>query len=307
MAAAGYQDVWTRSADGLRLHARLYGERGGARLPVVCLPGLARSAVDFHALGTSLAGTGRAVLAVDYRGRGLSDRDPDPANYTVQVETADLLGLLAELAIVEAAVVGTSRGGLIAMGLAAQKPGLVRGLVLNDIGPVIELSGLMRIKSYVGRLAAPRDMQEGAAILRSVFEPQFPELGDEAWLAWAKATWDERDGTLMLGYDPALARTLDALDPETAIPDLWSLFEALAGIPLLAIRGAHSDLLSAETLAAMAERHPNLDSVTVAGQGHAPLLQSPDLLRRIGDFVEMVDALSRQSGTPPPGAPGGLS
>jgi pimeloyl-ACP methyl ester carboxylesterase len=304
MEGAGYQDVWTRSADGLRLHARLYGERGGAHLPVVCLPGLARSAIDFHALGTSLAGAGRAFLAVDYRGRGLSDRDPDPANYTVQVETADLLGLLAALEISEAAVVGTSRGGLIAMGLAALKPGLVRGLVLNDIGPVIELSGLMRIKSYVGRLPAPRDMQEGAAILRSVFEAQFPELGGEAWLAWAKATWDERDGILVLGYDPALARTLDALDPGTPIPDLWSLFDMLAEIPILAIRGAHSDLFSVETLAAMAERHPNLDSITVAGQGHAPLLQSPDLLRRIGDFVEMADALSRRSPTPPPGVPG---
>ena len=307
MEGAGYQDVWTQSADGLRLHARLYGERGGAQLPVVCLPGLARSAIDFHALAASLAGAGRTVLAVDYRGRGLSDRDPDPANYTVQVETADLLGLLAELEITEAAVVGTSRGGLIAMGLAALKPGLVRGLVLNDIGPVIELSGLMRIKSYVGRLPGPRDMQEGAAILRSDFEPQFPELGDEAWLAWAKATWDERDGILVLGYDPALARTLDALDPGTPIPDLWSLFDMLAEIPILAIRGAHSDLLSVETLAAMAERHPNLDSITVAGQGHAPLLQSPDLLRRIGDFVEMADALSRRSPTPPPGVPGGPS
>ena len=291
--AAGYRDVWTRSPDGLRLHARVYGELGRGRLPVLCLPGLARSAVDFDVLATSLAGAGRAVVCVDYRGRGLSDHDPDPANYTVPVETADLLALLSELAVTEAAVVGTSRGGLIAMGLAAHRPGLVRGLVLNDIGPVIELSGLMRIKSYVGKLAAPRDMDEGAAILRSVFAPQFPDLGEEAWLAWANATWEERDGALILGYDPALARTLDALDTETTLPDLWSLFEALAEIPVLAIRGAQSDLLSAETLAAMAARHPNLQAVTVPGQGHAPLLQSPDLLRRIGDFVESVDAVRR--------------
>jgi pimeloyl-ACP methyl ester carboxylesterase len=296
--AAGYRDVWTRSPDGLRLHARLYGELGSGRLPVLCLPGLARSAVDFHILAGSLASAGRAVVSVDYRGRGLSDRDPDPANYTVPVETADLLALVSELAITEAVVIGTSRGGLIAMALAAQQPGLIAGLVLNDIGPVIELSGLMRIKSYVGKLAAPRDMREGAAILRSVFEAQFPDLGEEAWLAWANATWEERGGSLILGYDPALARTLDALDAETALPDLWSLFDTLAEIPLLAIRGAHSDLLSAETLAAMADRHPNLQSITVTGQGHAPLLQSPDLLRHIGDFVESLDAVSRSPTLP---------
>jgi pimeloyl-ACP methyl ester carboxylesterase len=303
MQAAGYRDIWTRSPDGLRLHARLYGELGTRHLPVVCLPGLARSAVDFHHLATSLALDGRAVLAVDYRGRGLSDHDPDPTHYTVAVETADLLALLAEITITEAVVVGTSRGGLIGMGLAAQKPELVRGLVLNDIGPVIELSGLLRIKSYVGRLPAPHDLAEGAAILRSVFAAQFPDLGEEAWLAWAEATWEERDGALVLSYDPALAATLEALDAETQVPDLWPLFEALAEIPLLVIRGALSDLLSAETLAGMAERNPNLQTITVARQGHAPLLQSPDLVREIGDFVRGVDRSTEFSRAPGPNPP----
>lgn len=295
---APYRDVWTRSADGLRLHGRLYGDLGTERLPVVCLPGLARSAADFHALATSLAGQGRAVVAVDYRGRGLSDHDPDPAHYTVPVETADLLAFLSNLGVTKTAVIGTSRGGLIAMGLAAQQPGLIRGLVLNDIGPVIEIAGLLRIKGYVGRLAAPRDLAEGAAILRSVFAAQFPDLGDGAWLAWAGATWEERDGRLVLGYDPALARTLDALEAETALPDLWPLFDTLAEIPLLAIRGAYSDLLSAETLAAMGRRHPDLQAITVAGQGHAPLLRSPDLLRRIADFVDAIDAPGRAPAPP---------
>src|SRR4051812_11517142 len=289
MQPAGYGDIWTRSPEGLRLHARLYGELGTGRLPVLCLPGLARSAVDFHHLGMRFALEGRAVLAVDYRGRGLSDHDPDPTHYSVAIETTDLLTVLAELDITESVVVGTSRGGLIGMGLAAQKPELIRGLVLNDIGPVIELAGLLRIKSYVGKLAAPRDLTEGAAIMRSVFAAQFPDLTNEAWLAWAAATWEERDGTLVLGYDPALAATLDALDAETEVPDLWPLFEALGKIPLLVIRGALSDVLSAETLAGMAERNPNLQTITVAREGHAPLLQSPDLLRRMGDFVREVD------------------
>jgi pimeloyl-ACP methyl ester carboxylesterase len=303
MQAAGYRDIWTRSPDGLRLHARLYGEIGTGRLPVLCLPGLARSAVDFHHLATSLALDGRAVLAVDYRGRGLSDHDPDPTHYTVGVETADLLALLAELAITEAVVVGTSRGGLIGMGLAAQKPELIRGLVLNDIGPVIELSGLLRIESYIGKLPEPRDLNEGAAILRSVFAAQFPDLAEEAWLAWAGATWEERDGALVLGYDLALATTLDALDANTKVPDLWPLFEALSEIPLLVIRGALSDLLSAETLAGMAERNPNVQTITVARQGHAPMLQSPDLLRRIGDFVRGVDRSMELSRAPAQNAP----
>ena len=155
---APYRDIWVRSADGLRLHARGYGDP--AAPAVIGLPGLARHAADFHDLAIALTGpdasTARHVVAVDYRGRGLSDRDPDPAHYNPQTETADLLRLVDELGIRQAVLVGTSRGGILAMLAAAGRPGLVRGAVLNDIGPVIERAGLLRIKGYVGRLGPPR-------------------------------------------------------------------------------------------------------------------------------------------------------
>lgn len=285
-----YRDIWVRSADGLRLHARSYGDDEAPC--VIGLPGLARHAGDFHDLATALAGpeaeAPRHVLAIDYRGRGLSDRDPDPARYDPRVETEDLLRLLDEIGIREACFVGTSRGGIVTMLAAASRPGLVRGAVLNDIGPVIERAGLLRIKGYVGRLAQPRDLAEAAGHLEALFGAQFPNLTERDWRAWAAATWDETPTGLALTYDPALARTLDALGPDAEIPELWPLFEALKAAPLLVVRGGLSDLLSAETAAAMLDAHPDADLVTVADQGHAPLLRGEAIVAPIRRFVDRV-------------------
>ena len=164
----------------LRLHARCYGRRSAPALPVVCLPGLARTAADFDALGEALAGDAsrpRRVIALDYRGRGQSEYDRDPANYNFQVELADVLAVIAALDAARAIFVGTSRGGILAMLLAAVRPTAIAGCVLNDIGPVIEPKGLMRIKGYVGKLPQPRSFEEGAEILRRLFDAQFPKLG----------------------------------------------------------------------------------------------------------------------------------
>src|SRR5690348_12254897 len=187
--ANGYSsDHYVTARDGLRLHLREYGARTAPGLPVVCLPGLARTAADFDALAAALAGDPqrpRRVLALDYRGRGLSDHDPNPDNYSIPVELDDVLSVLTARAIENAVFVGTSRGGLIVMALAALRPGVIAGAVLNDIGPVLEPQGLMRIKSYVGLLPVPRDFAEGAEILRRVSAAQFPRLSDADWLAAA--------------------------------------------------------------------------------------------------------------------------
>ena len=291
------RDIRVRAPDGHSLHARSYGDDRAPNPPVVCLPGLARHAGDFHDLAMALTDPEREpprhVVAVDYRGRGKSDHDPNPENYSIPVETADLLAVLSEIGISRAVFVGTSRGGIITMGLAASKPEMVLGAVLNDIGPVIERPGLLRIKGYVGKLGQPRDLNEAARILESLFGPQFPDLTEPDWQSWARSTWEEAEGRLVLTYDPALARTLDPIGPESEIPDLWALFDRLKDVPLLLIRGALTDLLSEETVAGMIARHPGLELVTVPDQGHAPLLKG-DLIEAVRRFIERIEAGARR-------------
>ncbi len=297
MTKRSYRDIWTRSPDGLRLHARSYGDDSATAVPIVCLPGLARHAGDFHDLALALTDPEteppRHVVAIDYRGRGQSDHDPKPENYSVPVETADLLAVLAELGIARAIFVGTSRGGIITMGLASAKPDLVQGAVLNDIGPVIERAGLLRIKGYVGKLGQPRDLNEAAGLVEGLFGSQFPNLSDRDWQAWARNTWTEEGGRLVLTYDPALARTLDPIGPDSDIPDLWAYFDALKDVPVLVIRGGLSDLLSEATVAEMMARHPDLDLITVPDQGHTPLLRGDDMIGAIRGFVNRAEGARR--------------
>jgi len=274
--------------DGLRLHARCYGARSAPALPVVCLPGLARTAEDFDALGQALASDEslpRRVIALDYRGRGQSEYDRDPANYNFQVELADLLAVMAALDATPAILIGTSRGGILAMLLAAVRPTAIAGVVLNDIGPVIEPKGLMRIKGYVGKLPQPRSFEEGAEILRRLFDAQFPKLGPDDWLASARRTFRQENGALVPTYDVKLATTLEGVDFEKPFPPLWSQFDALKDRPMMVIRGANSDILSPSTVEAMRTRRATLETIEVPDQGHAPLLADVDTIARIAEFA----------------------
>src|SRR5215472_6909580 len=288
MASGSFSDHYVTARDGLRLHLREYGERTAPGPPVVCLPGLARTAADFHLLAAALVGDPqhpRRVLALDYRGRGLSDHDPDPDNYAIPVELDDVLSVLTARAVASAVFVGTSRGGLILMALAALRPGAIAGAVLNDIGPVIEPQGLMRIKGYVGKLPVPGDVAAGAEILRRLFGAQFTRLGEADWLAAAHRTWREQDGRLVVTYDTRLARALAAFDPAHPLPPMWPQFDALAAVPLMVIRGANSDLLSAATVEAMRARRRAMGLLEIPDQGHAPLLAETDTIARIAEFV----------------------
>jgi pimeloyl-ACP methyl ester carboxylesterase len=281
------------SSDGLRLHVREYGNRPSQRLPVVCLPGLTRTTEDFDVLAAALAAdpaAPRRVLALDYRGRGLSDHDRDPKNYALPVELADVIAVLDACAAAPAVIVGTSRGGLLAMLLAVARPDAIAGAVLNDIGPVIEPRGLMRIKDYVGKLPQPASFAEGAAILRGIADGQFPSVSDAGWLAAARRAWRETSGRLVLTYDTGLAHNFAALTFDQPHPTMWPQFEALAKKPLMVIRGGNSDLLSAGTVAAMKARAPAMAVLVVPDQGHAPLLAEPDVIARIAEFVVRCDA-----------------
>jgi pimeloyl-ACP methyl ester carboxylesterase len=283
MAAAG-RSLFVTAQDGLRLHVRAYGARASSALPVVCLPGLARTAADFESLAPILS-SDRQVFAVDYRGRGKSDYDRNPANYNLQVELADLLAVLSALGIGQAAFIGTSRGGILTMLLAVARPTAIAGCVLNDIGPVIEISGLMRIKSYVGKLPQPATFREAADMLQRRFGSHFPKWDDPDWLAFAHRTFKEANGRIVADYDIKLATTLDGVMPERPLPALWREFDALAGVPVMVVRGTNSDILSAATVEAMRARRRRLAVVEVADEGHTPRLVDPQTAGRIVAFV----------------------
>jgi pimeloyl-ACP methyl ester carboxylesterase len=290
--ADDFTSIFISAPDGLQLHARCIGPRRGTSLPVVCLPGLTRTANDFDTLARALAHADpdRRVISVDYRGRGRSDYDRNPGNYNPAVELADLIAVLAALEAAPAIFVGTSRGGILTMLLAATRPDAIAAAVLNDIGPVIELEGLMRIKGYVGRVPEPEDYADAARILRRFFEVQFPKLSDEDWLTSAKRGFREQDGQLVPTYDVNLARTLDSVTPDMPSPTLWPQFDALGGVPVMVIRGALSDLLSERTVEMMRERHRSLEVIEVADQGHPPLLTDSDIVSRIVAFMAGIRA-----------------
>ena len=288
-----FKDLFYTSTDGLRLHARVYGEGIDGPMPVVCLPGLTRNVRDFHDIAVYLsrdAARPRKVISFDYRGRGLSDHDPDPRKYEVGVELGDVLAGLAALGVARVAFIGTSRGGLITQVLAAVKPEIVGAAILNDIGPELEPQGLALIQTYLGAAPArPDSLQAAAEQQKRVHGRAFTALDQQDWLDFAQAIYRQDGGAFVPDYDPKLVDGLLALDPAQPLPTLWAQFEAMKDIPVMVIRGANSLLLSAEQVAEMARRHPGVVAVTVEGQGHAPLLHKGDLPERIAAFVAGTD------------------
>jgi len=290
-----FASAFVTAQDGLRLHVCRYGSRVACARPVVCLPGLARTAADFHPLAAALTADPakpRLVLALDYRGHGQSEYDRNADNYTLPVALADLSAVLIALEIAPAIFLGSSYGGLLAMMLAVWRPTAIAGVILNDIGPVIEPQGWVRIKGYLGKLPVPRSFEEGADILRWWFHAQFPKLTPQDWIAFARRTWREHRGRLVPDYDLKVARTLQGADLQH-LPTLWTHFEALARVPLMVIRGARSDMLASTTLDAMLSRRSELDIAVVPDQGHAPLLTEPKLIGRITAFVASCDVSAR--------------
>jgi pimeloyl-ACP methyl ester carboxylesterase len=281
--AVGGRSRFIFSEDGVRLHARDY-EGGLDVTPVLCLPGLARTHLDFAPLAQSLSegryGRSRRTVALDYRGRGLSDWDPNGA-YDLLVENRDILAIIAALGLSEAFIVGTSRGGLHAMVFASASPRLLRGVVLNDVGPRLETQGLLRIRSYLGKTPRCESLDQASAMLRERMGGQFPALNEADWRWFAATTFGWTPRGLEARYDPRLADLLTALDLTQPLPELWPQFEGLAHAPILALRGERSDLLSEKTLTEMAARHPNLVAHVAPGQGHAPLLSDPETIRLI--------------------------
>ncbi len=289
-----FQDRTFLSSDGLTLHLRDYDPGVAAtdgRLPVICLAGLTRNARDFHALALILSRdpvAPRRVIALDYRGRGLSDRDENKTNYNLAVEARDVIEACAYLNIGRAAFIGTSRGGLILHLLAGMKPALVAAAVLNDVGPVIEAVGLIKIRDDLNNAQLPRDMEEAAVLLKLRHGADFPALSDDDWADMAAAVYRDIDGQVVPDADPAIARQLLTIDFTQPLPDLWAQYERLAALPLMVVRGENSALLSEATLSAMAGRHPDLQIVRAPGQGHPPLLHLEPALQNIRTFLAAI-------------------
>ncbi|UCI06718.1 alpha/beta fold hydrolase [Mesorhizobium sp. B1-1-8] len=294
----GFSDFFYTAPDGLRLHTRIYGEANTSGWPVVCLPGLTRNACDFHELALYLsqdAERPRKVIAFDYRGRGRSDYDPDISHYNVGVEAGDVLAGLSVLGIEAAAFIGTSRGGLIIHVLGALRPAVLKAIVLNDIGPVIEAEGLAYIKIYLDRSPTPKSFDEAVGAQRRVHGGDFPALADADWARMVAAICRETEDGWVPDFDAALVDTLAGADFSKPLPDLWPQFEALAAVPLLAIRGGNSKLLSAVTLEDMQKRHANMEAITVEGQGHAPFLETGNLPEQIAAFLDRAESKSFNS------------
>lgn len=263
------------SADGTRIDATVHGTDTDG-LPVVCLPGMTRNARDFDALATVLSrpetGPARRVIVVDFRGRGRSGRTPGDT-YNLEVEMTDLLTALDGWGIGEAQFVGTSRGGLLTMFLALFEPQRIERVVLNDIGPTIERIGLARIAQTVGAAMHHASYDALASHLVRVQSTQFPRLNGGQWRRYAEQLASPNgEGGVTLDYDPAMADTVRGYSPDDPAPDFWPAFAALGGKPVLVIRGAHSDLLSAATVESMRRRHCGLQTLVIPDEGHAPLL-----------------------------------
>lgn len=292
MPAPEFEDFFYSAQDGLRLHARIYGDENRGKLPVVCLPGLTRNAADFHELALQLTREAipRRVIAFDYRGRGRSQYDRDWRRYDIMVETADLLAGLTTLDIEHAAFIGTSRGGLIIHVLAAMRPGALKAVVLNDVGPVIEGAGLAQIRTYLERAPKPSNWEDAVAIQRMAAGDTFPALEDDDWERMTRAIFrEDKKGRIVPDYDRRLLQTVKAVDFSKPLPEAWPQFIGLRKIPAMVIRGENSKLLSAETVSRMKEVHRKLETVTVAGQGHAPLLETGDLPGRIARFISFAE------------------
>ena len=284
-----YRDLTFTTADGLRLHGRDYGPRASGRTPVVCLAGLTRNAADFHALATHLSTLPepRRVVSLDMRGRGGSQNDPT-GEYELMREATDALDGIVAAGLHDVAVVGTSRGGILAMAMAALRPGILKAVVLNDIGPVIDGAGLVQIKAYLARLGASKDWAGAEATLRSLHGSSFPDLTDAQWHEATRAIYAERDGRVVPAHDPAIHRTLDGIEGASP-PPMWVPFAGLRNIPVMSIRGELSSLFSARTQAEMVRRHPGMTVHVVPRQGHAPLLDDAPTLDAITTFLDEAD------------------
>ncbi len=279
-----YQERRFRAQDDLELYYRDYGSAAATTAPVLCLPGLTRNSIDFHELALHLC-PDRRVICPDLRGRGKSAYDPDHAHYAPPALLADLGQLLNVTGCHRVVVIGTSLGGLLAMGMGAARPTALAGVILNDIGPELDPTGVARIGGYAGKTPDAMDPDQAIAHIKLLFGAAFPDFTEEQWRDEAMRSYRQRDdGMLVQDYHSAIANVVGNQGDSPI--DFWPYFKSLAQIPVLAIRGALSDILSAETFARMAQEKPDLVQLSLPNRGHAPQLVEPACIAAIDEFLE---------------------
>ncbi len=268
-----------RAADGTRLHY----EDEGSGTPILALAGLSRNSTDFDYVAPYLSEL--RLIRMDYRGRGKSAWAA-PDTYSIPQEGQDALALLDHLQLDQVAILGTSRGGLIAMGLAVAAKDRLTGICFNDIGPVIERAGLESIAAYLGQKPDARTKADAIA-MRPTLLPGFTDVPESRWAEEVDKHYVETEEGLDINYDPKL-RDNNTPDLSVPIPDLWPLFDQTEGLPLALIRGANSNLLSAETAAEMQRRRPDMIYEEVPGRGHVPFLDEPEALSALNSWLELL-------------------
>lgn len=281
---ANYEDVFYQVSDGLTLYARDYAGPTADAPALLCMHGLTRNSRDFARIAPAFAVTHR-VIVVDQRGRGRSEYDDQVERYVPATYIGDMFELLQQLGISHCATIGTSMGGLMAMGMNAVNPTLFTHIVLNDIGPVVAEEGLNRIKHYVGSASEFPDWDAAVAYARTVNGGAFPKNTDTQWRQFAEQICSERHGKVVLDYDTRLSQPMKD-NAQTAVPpDLWSLFDTMIDKPLMLVRGALTDLLDLDCVAEMQRRHPGMVRLDVADVGHAPMLDEPGVLEQLVAFI----------------------
>ena len=284
--APAYADGEWTSADGLTLHYRDYPGRTD-RPPLLCIPGLTRNVRDFEPVAEAFAGEWR-VIAVDLRGRGQSAYARDPSTYVPLHYAVDILALLEQAGLERVVAVGTSLGGIVTMLLALQAPERIAAAVLNDIGPDIEAAGVERIRGYVGQGRSFPTWMHAARGLKEQAGEAYPDCTVTDWLRLAKRLMAVgAGGRIAFDYDMKIAEPFQARLPAEPV-DLWPAFRALAGRPVMAIRGELSDILSEATLARMKRELPTLETVTIARTGHPPTLEEPPAQQAIASLLAKV-------------------
>jgi len=281
-----YSENTFTNPDGLKQYYRDYNMAGDSAPAVLCMPGLTRNSKDFDGVAAHMAKTCR-VICVEQRGRGNSEWDPEPTRYRPDVYVADMMALLEHLGLKKIIAFGVSLGGLMTMMMAAMHPGTLQAAIINDIGPEVDPKGIARIKSYVGKGIPPQTWDEAVAAVKGSNTGVYPKFTDADWLWFTKKLYKDVAGKPVLQYDPALSQNFNEDDSQAA-PDLWPVFGMMKDIPVVALRGALSDILSAETLARMAKEHPDLDPVTVPDKGHVPLMTEPECLSAIDTLLKKI-------------------
>ncbi len=275
--------AFVTAPDGVKL---AYDDQGTGT-PVLCLPGLTRNMEDFEPVLDQFGDRAR-IIRMDFRGRGASDY-PGPETYSIPQEAADVLTLLDHLGLETVTILGTSRGGLVALTLAALARARIAGVIFNDVGPEIMMEGLANIMDYIGKPPVLTSLEAVAAALPAAYAPAFRNVPDATWAAFARRLYREEGGKLHLRYDPRLRDAVAPAFAEDAVmPDLWPLFDALAGAPLGLIRGTGSNILSLETAQDMCRRRPDMAFADIADRGHVPFLDEPEAIAVIEAVLEKV-------------------